>query len=73
MVKNRKLSRAISDAGWHYFKQLITAKCNKYNRHLVVIDRWEATSQKCNHCGFKDGKKELNVCKWTYLNQSLVL
>ena len=68
MVKNRKLSRAISDAGWYSFKQLLTAKCDKYNRHLVVIDRWEATSQKCSSCGFKGGKKELNVRDWICLN-----
>ena len=68
MVKNRKLSKAISDAGWHSFKQLLTAKCDKYNRHLVVIDRWEATSQKCNKCGFNGGKKELSVREWTCLN-----
>ena len=68
MVKNRKLSKAISDAGWHSFKQLLTAKCDKYNRQLVVIDRWEATSQKCSNCGFNGGKKELNVREWTCLN-----
>ena len=68
MVKNRKLSRAISDAGWYSFKQLLTAKCDKYNRHLVVIDRWEATSQKCSNCGFNGGKKELIIREWTCLN-----
>ena len=68
LVKNRKLSRAISDAGWYSFRQLLTAKCDKYNRHLVVIDRWEATSQKCSNCGFRGGKKELNIREWTCLN-----
>ena len=68
LVKNRKLSRAISDAGWYSFRQLLTAKCDKYNRHLVVINRWEATSQKCSNCGFNGGKKELNVREWTCLN-----
>jgi putative transposase len=68
LVKNRKLSRAISDAGWHSFKQLLMAKCDKYGRQLVVIDRWEATSQKCSNCGFNGGKKELNVREWTCLN-----
>lgn len=59
MVKNRKLSRAISDAGWYSFRQLLSAKCDKYDRQLVVINRWEATSQKCSSCGFQGGKKEL--------------
>ena len=68
MIKNRKLSRAISDAGWYSFRQLLNAKCEKYNRQLVVIDRWEATSQKCSNCGFNGGSIELIVREWTCLN-----
>jgi putative transposase len=67
-VKNRKLSRAISDAGWYSFRSLLTAKCDRDGRQLVVINRWEATSQKCSHCGFYGGKKELSVREWTCLN-----
>ncbi len=40
LVKNRKLSRAISDAGWYTFRSLLDAKCQKYGRDFVVIDRW---------------------------------
>lgn len=68
LVKNRKLSRAISDAGWYSFREMLTAKCDRDGRHLVVIDRWEATSQKCSQCGFSGGKKELNVREWKCLN-----
>ncbi len=68
MVKNRKLSRAISDAGWYSFRSLLDAKCEKYGRDFVVIDRWEATSQKCSNCGKHGGKKELNVRAWTCLH-----
>ena len=68
LIKNRKLSRAISDAGWYSFRTMLTAKCDKYNRQLIVIDRWSATSQKCSYCGFKGGKKELIVREWTCLN-----
>ena len=68
MVKNRKLSRAISDAGWAKFRTILDAKCDKYGRHFVVIDRWEATSQKCSNCGKSGGKKELDVRAWTCLH-----
>ncbi|MGF1486857.1 MAG: RNA-guided endonuclease TnpB family protein [Prochloraceae cyanobacterium] len=67
MLKNRKLSRAISDVGWSKFKTILAAKCDKYSRNLVVIDRWEATSQKCSCCGASGGKKELNIREWTCL------
>ncbi|WP_287279119.1 MULTISPECIES: zinc ribbon domain-containing protein [unclassified Okeania] len=32
------------------------------------MSRWEPTSQKCSCCGFKGGKKELNVREWTCLS-----
>ncbi|MGL5876746.1 MAG: RNA-guided endonuclease InsQ/TnpB family protein, partial [Xenococcaceae cyanobacterium] len=67
LVKNRKLSRAISDAGWYSWRVLLDAKCQKYNRHFVVINRWESTSQKCHVCGNSGGKKELNVREWQCL------
>ena len=67
-VKNRKLAKAISDLGWRQFRTLTEAKCEKYAREFRVISRWEPTSQKCSCCGFKGGKKELNVREWTCLN-----
>ncbi|MDJ0517326.1 MAG: RNA-guided endonuclease TnpB family protein [Trichodesmium sp. MO_231.B1] len=68
MIKNRKLAKAISDLGWRKFRTLIEAKCEKYGREFRTISRWEPTSQKCYDCGFKGGKKELNVREWTCLN-----
>jgi len=68
MVRNRKLAKAISDLGWRKFRTLTEAKCEKYGREFRVINRWEPTSQKCSCCGFKGGKKELNVREWTCLN-----
>ena len=67
LVKNRKLSRAISDAGWAKFKTMLAAKCDKYGRHLTIVDRWFASSQICSCCGKSGGKKELNVREWECL------
>ncbi|MGL5133518.1 MAG: RNA-guided endonuclease InsQ/TnpB family protein [Planktothrix sp.] len=68
MVKNRKLSRAISDLGWRSFRTMLEAKSVMYGRDFRVIDRWTPTSQTCSCCGFKGGKKELNVREWICLN-----
>jgi putative transposase len=68
MMKNRKLSRAISDLGWRSFRTMLEAKSIMYGRDFQVINRWEATSQKCSCCGFNGGKKELSVREWTCLN-----
>ncbi|MDB9516840.1 RNA-guided endonuclease TnpB family protein [Roseofilum reptotaenium CS-1145] len=67
MVKNRRLSRAISDLGWRQFRTLLEAKANKV-RNFRVINRWEPTSQVCSSCGFKGGKLDLSIRKWTCLN-----
>lgn len=61
MVKNRKLSRAISLLGWREFRTFCEAKAEKYNRDFRVISRWEPTSQVCNDCGYKWGKLDLSI------------
>lgn len=67
MVRNRKLSRAISDAGWSKFKTMLRSKCDKYNRDLTIVDRWYASSQICSCCGKSGGKKELDIREWECL------
>ncbi|NEQ71904.1 MAG: IS200/IS605 family element transposase accessory protein TnpB [Okeania sp. SIO2C9] len=68
MVKNRKLSRAISDLGWRQFRTFLEGKAEKYGRDFRVISRWEPTSQICSNCGFKGGKLDLKVREWECLN-----
>ncbi|GGA36532.1 RNA-guided endonuclease TnpB family protein [Okeania sp. KiyG1] len=68
MVKNRKLSRAISDLGWRQFRTLLDGIAEKYGRDFRVINRWEPTSQICSNCGFKGGKLDLQVREWECLN-----
>ncbi|WP_202219195.1 zinc ribbon domain-containing protein [Okeania sp. KiyG1] len=68
MVKNRKLSRAISDLGWRTFRTFLEGKAEKYGRDFRVINRWEPTSQVCSNCGFKGGKLDLKVREWECLN-----
>ncbi len=61
LVKNRKLSRAISLQGWREFRTFCEAKSEKFGRDFVVISRWEPTSQICSECGYKWGKLDLKV------------
>ena len=61
MLKNRKLSKAISRQGWGEFSTLVQSKCLKYGRNFVEIGRWEPSSQICNACGFRWGKLNLSV------------
>lgn len=55
MLKNRRLSRAISQSGWREFRTMCEAKSTKFQREFVVISRWEPTSQVCSKCGYRWG------------------
>lgn len=68
MVKNRKLSRAISQQGWREFRTLCEGKSEKLNRDFHVISRWEPTSQVCSECGYKWGKLDLKIRSVQCLN-----
>lgn len=62
MVKNRKLSRAISQQGWSEFRTMLESKAAQYvNRAVRIVSRWEPTSQNCSDCGCRWGKLDLSV------------
>jgi putative transposase len=64
MLKNKNLARSIADAGWRQFRTLLESKAEQYDRQVVVINRWQPTSQVCSACGHHDGKKELSIREW---------
>ncbi|AEH10715.1 transposase, IS605 OrfB family [Candidatus Protofrankia datiscae] len=65
MVRNHSLARAISDAAWGEMRRMLAYKADWYGRKLVVVDRFFPSSQTCSACGYRDGKKPLNVREWT--------
>lgn len=68
MLRNRRLSRAISDLGWRQFRSLLESKAGMYGREFQVISRWEPTSQICSACGQRGGKLDLSVRQWKCLH-----
>ena len=66
MKKNRKLSRAVSDAALGEIRRQLIYKCNWYGKTLVIVDRFYPSSQTCFHCGHVNTKvKDLSVRMWT--------
>lgn len=65
MVKNRKLSKAISDVSWGEFVSLLTYKAGWYGRNLVKIDRWFPSSKTCSECGHLHSKMPLSIRKFS--------
>jgi putative transposase len=51
MLGNRRLARAIADAGWGELRRMLEYKCRWYGSELVVVDRWYPSSKVCSECG----------------------
>lgn len=64
MVKNRKLSRAISDCGWGMFLKALQYKCDWNGKNLLKIDRFAPSSKTCSACGTKVDKLPLSIREW---------
>ena len=50
MMKNRKLSRSISDLGFYEFRKQLEYKCIWYNCKLIIVNRFYPSSKTCNNC-----------------------
>ena len=64
MVRNRRLARAIADAGMSGFLTKLEYKCGWYGAEFVKANRWFASSKLCAHCGWKNDDLHLGDRQW---------
>ena len=64
MVKNRKLSRAIFDAGMGMFRRMLEYKADWYGKEIRICDPFYPSSKRCSGCGFILEKLPLSVREW---------
>ncbi|MFH1454576.1 MAG: RNA-guided endonuclease TnpB family protein [Armatimonadota bacterium] len=64
MVKNRCLSKAISDSGWGEFTRQLDYKSEWYGRQFNQIPRFYPSSKTCNVCGFVFKELQLSQRSW---------
>ena len=65
MVKNHHLAKSITDCGWYELMRQLRYKSEWNNRQYIKIDRFYASSQTCNCCGYVNSEtKDLSVREW---------
>lgn len=65
MLRNRHLSRTISDAGWGEFGRQTAYKTVWRGGRVIDVDRWYPSSKLCSACGKKRDKMPLSTRTWT--------
>lgn len=65
MIKNRKLSRSISEQGWAEFKTMLDYKSQWAGRTFVQVDRFFPSSKTCHSCGSVLERLPINIREWS--------
>lgn len=68
MLRNKHLSRAISDLGFYEFKRQLVYKADTHNKTIKELDRFYPSSKTCSCCGFKLESLPLFIRAWTCPN-----
>jgi putative transposase len=64
MVKNRKLSKVISDVGWGMFVNFVNYKLQQRSGKLIEIGRFFPSSKTCSCCGYLVDELSLDIREW---------
>ena len=64
MIRNRKLSKSISDVGWGMFVNFLDYKLKDKKGQLVEIDRFFPSSKTCSCCGHIIDTLLLDIREW---------
>ena len=67
-MKNRRLSRAISDIGLFEFRRQLEYKGKWYGCEIILADRFFPSSKSCSSCGWI--KKDLTLAGRTFVCDS---
>lgn len=64
LVRNRKLSKSISDVGWGIFVNFLAYKLERKEGKLIEIDRFFPSSKKCSCCAHVMDELPLDIREW---------
>jgi putative transposase len=64
MVKNQKLSKAISQVGWGQFCTMLKYKAENEGKVYLEVNRFLASSKTCNNCLYQVSNLTLDLRFW---------
>ncbi len=65
MIRNRRLARAVADAGFSEFIRQLQYKTDWYGSKVWAADRWYPSSKTCGDCGAVNAGLTLSDRVWT--------
>ena len=72
LMKNKHLSKAISNAQWYKSRQFLMNQCEKLGIELRLAPRFYPSSKLCSCCGYKNTELKLKERTWTCPKCSVV-
>ncbi|BAZ49737.1 transposase, IS608 family protein [Nostoc sp. NIES-4103] len=64
IVKNSKLAKSISDAGWGQFCTMLKYKAERAGKTYIEVDRFFPSSKTCNNCLHQVNNLNLDIRSW---------
>lgn len=72
LMKNKHLSKAISQAQWYASRLFLQHQCEKLGIELRLAPRFYPSSKLCSHCGYKNKDLKLKDRSWECPNCHVV-
>ena len=65
MSQTLNFGKSVADNGWGMFVNFLQYKLEEKGKQLIKVDKFFASSQICNVCGYKNPKiKNLSIREW---------